>query len=220
MIVVTGATAEYRDLVLAQAKVCYALKIPHVTYDLAGLGFGIPRTTDPGEFPLIDGMLMAWFKPELVTGMLQLNRAHADIVCWLDADCIPTNLFERPPGDDWDAAVTLRRDDEMGVGMESTNWLNAGVVFVRANEPGRVFAAAWRAACGGNVGEQEALCRTVGSGWKRPEWAAARGLTVATRCGAMVKVLSCPEWNCWEFPPPAGVRVMHYKRGLRSQFHV
>lgn len=219
MIVVTGATTEYRALVLAQAKVCYALKIPHVTYDLGGLGFGFPRTTDPAEFPLINGMLMAWFKPELMIDMLQLNRAHSNVVCWLDADCIPTNLFEQPAGD-WDAAVTLRRDEELGIGMESTNWLNAGVVFIRANEAGRAFAMAWRAACGGKVGEQEALCRIVASGWTCAHWAVARGRTVSVPCGARVLVLSCPEWNCWEFPPPAGVRVMHYKRGLRNNFHV
>jgi len=215
MLIVTGGTAEYRPYIERQATFCKTQGYTHEIHDLGGLGMGRKTFVDPAEFAatLGGGLPAARFKPKL---MLDQWVQSGDLVAWLDGDCVPVLPIE-PPGD-WDAAVTLRSDTELGAsGIPATDWLNSGVVFVRWTRPGFDFLDDWLDACSRTTGDQTALNDVVGKGWDRFQWAAARGVIVEYP-GYRIQILSSPEWNCWQFPAPPEARILHYKRGLRRAF--
>jgi len=217
MTVLTAGTADYRPIVNAQARKCVELGYRHLTFDLGNLGTGIPFEVDPADLkPTVNGdsLPAALFKPLLVTCVLEQWAMANDIVCWLDADCIPLKEFV-PPGD-WDAAVTLRPVAEIGQSNNrALDFLNSGVVWIRNTPAGMEFAHDWHLRATECGTDQGGLNDAVAPHFTAENWRRAYGFRLHPVCGARVLVLDCAEWNSWS-PPFIGARIAHFKRGIRQ----
>lgn len=219
MIVVTGGTSEYRQIIDAQARKCKEFGYGHMIYDLGGLGIGEPYHVELEDLrPTVNGDSLppATFKAALVEKAFGA-AIKDEVVCWLDADCIPLKEFD-PLGMTWDvdAAVTLRPAPEIGLSNNPPlDYLNSGVVWIRNNEAGKRFCIQWGALSVMAKTDQGALNLTAG--WNRgsSEWNYARGKVVEGFGCSQVLVLDAMEWNCWHFPPPPEARILHFKGGIR-----
>lgn len=226
MIVVTAGTSEYRQIVDAQARKCKEFGYGHLIYDLGGLGIGEPYHVELEDLqPTVNGDSLppATFKAALVEKAFGA-AVKGELVCWLDADCIPLKEFD-PLGWEWDVAVTLRPAPEIGLSNNpALDYLNSGVVWIRNNEAGRALCDTWRIFSGSMNTDQGALNHTVYPGAGIREWSTLIGdhgfnkivNTVDGNEMSYVLVLDAMEWNCWH-PPFTGARIAHFKRGLRGQ---
>lgn len=214
MIVVTASNGDgYRKIIEAQALKCQQFGYRHVIYDLGGLGFGEPFAVEIEDLrPSFNGDSLppAKFKAALVWKQMR-DAADGEIVCWLDADCIPRKPFV-PDGHDWDIAVTLRPAAEVGLcGIPALDYLNSGVVWFRKTERGAALCDLWDKFSRMMKTDQGALNHLVGPGWLKDDWINTVG-TVRNRA----LVLDAMEWNCWH-PPFTDARIAHFKRGIRGQ---
>jgi hypothetical protein len=220
MIVVTAGTREYRLIAAAQRRKCRQFGYTHVVFDLGGLGIGAEHEVPASDFiPTVNGDSLppATFKASLVAEQLQL-AAQNELVCWLDADCLPVKPFspdELQTGG-FDAAVTLRPANEIGLSNNpALDYLNSGVVWIRNTPAGRRFCADWSARSIALKTDQGALNDAVCPIWNGADWKAAVGAVHQATCGARTLVLDATEWNSWHFPPPASARILHFKGGIR-----
>jgi hypothetical protein len=222
MIVVTAAggspsdCATYRRIVEKQAARCAEFGYAHQVYDLGGLGIGEPFAVPASDFaPQVNGdsLPAATFKATLV--MRAFSQAkEGEVVCWLDADCIPLQHFNPLAGlSGIDGAVTLRPVPEIGLSNNpALDYLNSGVVWIRHSKYGRTFCRAWETASVLLGTDQGALNEVVAPQVHSPgEWNSMRG---HARNGMLV--LDCAEWNNWQ-APFTGARIAHFKRGIRGQ---
>lgn len=225
MIVVTAGTADYRRIIEAQARKCAEFGYLHVVFDLGGLGMGRPFAVDPADLlPTFNGDSLppAKFKADLLRIVMLDHGEPNQWVCWLDADCIPLQRFypvieqDRPL--DIDVAVTLRPRGEVGAcGIAALDFLNAGVVWIRNNCPGRAFLTEWREKSIALNTDQGAINECVAPGRNAEWWEASRGnVSWFSRSGARVLVLDAMQWNCWHLPPKPDTRILHFKRGIRG----
>ena len=214
MIVLTAGTEEYRRIIDEQERRCLACGYRHEVYDLGGLGRGVSFSAPAGDLEsrFAGGMPRTTFKTTLIAQTLAIAN---ETVCWLDGDCLPLLPFDPQPGN-WDVAVTLRPESEVGAsGIDATDWLNAGVLFVKPSLAGSEFMRCWTERCASASSDQDALNQVVGPHFDKAGWNTARNSII--RCaGFGVLILSCPEWNCWHFPAPEGTRILHFKRGIRG----
>ena len=217
VIVVTGGTTEYRQIVDAQARKCAQFGYKHLIFDLGGLGIGEPYEVEREDLePTVNGDSLppATFKAHLVQRGLGVAKPN-ESVCWLDADCIPLRGFE--PSGSWDAAVTLRPAPEIGLSNNpALDYLNSGVVWFRDNCKGRSLCVTWGILSGQMGTDQGALNQMAGSALDKAGWLRYLGKTIPQNCGGNVLILDCAEWNNWS-PPFTGARIAHFKRGLRGQ---
>jgi hypothetical protein len=223
MIVVTAGTSEYRQIVDAQARKCAEFGYGHLIYDLGGLGIGEPYAVEREDLePTVNGDSLppATFKAALVEKAFGAAN-HGELVCWLDADCIPLRDFVPEwnfPPDSWDAAVTLRPAPEVGLSHNpALDYLNSGVVWIRNTEVGRAVAAGWRVLSEACATDQGALNQLVAPEYRVAGWNMLRGMVHASPQGARFLVLDAMEWNCWHPEHFKTARIAHFKRGLRSQ---
>jgi hypothetical protein len=206
MLVVTAYTPDYREMVDETSQRCIAWRYGLTAYKL-------DHSTD-----LEGAMPPCTFKPTFV----RLGIASAlqgELCAWLDADAIPLVPFaEALEARDFDLAVTLRESAAIGKSNPTTNYLNAGVIFLRNNAAARHFLSEWGAktkACGN---DQLALNRLVGPGWTDEDWRQAYNRSFTSEPGASVLILPAEEWNYWHFErrPGPEVKILHFKRGFRQ----
>lgn len=222
MIVVTAAggspedCAVYGRIIGAQAMKCNEYGYKQLVFDLGGLGFGEPFSVEPSEFaPQINGdsLPAATFKAALVERGFTIAKPD-EVVCWLDADCLPLQRFNPLVSFDWlDAAVTLRPAPEIGLSNNPVlDYLNSGVVWIRNSVRGHMFARAWRDLSVSMNTDQGALNEVVAPRVHQAHtWNGLRG-----RVHDGTLVLDAVEWNNW-WPPFTGARIAHFKRGIRAQ---
>ena len=215
MIVVTAGTSEYRPIVDAQARKCAEFGYLHIVYDLGGLGIGFPYHVDLEDLkPTVNGDSLppATFKAALV-GEAFTHAFRNELVCWLDADCIPLQSFQPDSIAYFDAAVTLRPAPEVGLSNNpALDYLNSGVVWIRNSQMGRLFASDWLLRSVDMKTDQGALNECVAPGVHQTlTWNSLRG-----KVHDRTLILDCTEWNCWT-PPFTGARIAHFKRGIRKQ---
>ena len=208
--------AIYRRIIEAQQKKCAEYGYRHLIYDLGGLGIGEPYAVEREDLePTVNGDSLppATFKAALVERAM-CEAKHGELVCWLDADCIPLKPFlPLQHGGMFDAAVTLRPAPEVGLSNNAAlDYLNSGVVWIRNSKLGVPFAEAWRMESLAMKTDQGALNEIVAPRVHQAvTWNAMRG-----KVHYRVLVLDCAEWNSWH-PPFTGARIAHFKRGLRGQ---
>lgn len=219
VIVVTAGTSEYRQIVDAQARKCREFGYYHLIYDLGGLGIGEPYHVELEDLkPTVNGDSLppATFKASLVAGTMEAAGA-GELVCWLDADCIPLRdfsldalaCFDRIGS--FDAAVTLRPAPEIGLSNNpALDYLNSGVVWFRNNTHGRWLCELWHQRSLEMGTDQGALNQVVMPRAGVSGWNSQRGKVLAG-----VLVLDAMEWNSWH-PPFTGARIAHFKRGIRA----
>lgn len=221
MIVVTAGTLEYLPIIEAQARKCREFGYEHRVYDLGGLGIGIRHEVSPSDFvPRVNGDSLppATFKAALMARVM-LEADQNELVCWLDADCLPLREFS-PPGimGGFDVAVTLRSAGEIGLSNNpALDYLNSGVVMIRNTRGGRRFCTAWHLGSVEENTDQGALNNCVAPKWTPLLWIKVNpGEVVIAPCGAAVLILGAMEWNCWHLPPKPDTRILHFKRGIRN----
>lgn len=222
MIVVTGAggspsdCAIYRRIIEAQDAKCQEYGYHHLVFDLGGLGIGAPYEVLPSDFaPQVNGdsLPAATFKPALVELGFVLAKKD-EVVCWLDADCLPLHRFNPLASlDGVDAAVTLRPAGEIGLSNNpALDFLNSGVVWIRNSERGKMFCRAWMKESIDMHTDQGGLNEVVAPRVHQAvTWNSLRG---KVHNGTLV--LDAMEWNSWH-PPFTGARIAHFKRGIRGQ---
>lgn len=222
MIVVTAGTTEYRTIVDAQVRKCAEFGYQHLVYDLGGLGIGEPYAVERKDLePSFNGDSLppATFKPALMARAME-RILFPELVCWLDADCLPLRPFHADVnGLMFDAAVTLRPKPEVGTsGIPALDYLNSGVVWIRNNACGRAFLRSWSDHSMALRTDQGGLNASVAPGFQvSEEWEASRNHILATSSGgARVLILDGMEWNCWHLPPKPDTRILHFKRGIRA----
>lgn len=220
MIVVTAGTSEYRAIIDAQARQCAQFGYGHLVYDLGGLGIGEPYHVELEDLqPTVNGDSLppATFKAALVEKAFGAAN-HGELVCWLDADCIPLRDFNLDALACFDAlgsfdvAVTLRPAPEVGLSNNpALDYLNSGVVWIRNTERGRALCDTWRRLSWSMNTDQGALNHLVAPSLDAGGWNMLRG-----KVHNGILILDATEWNSW-CPPFAGARIAHFKRGLRGQ---
>jgi hypothetical protein len=223
VIVVTAAggsaedCATYRRIIEAQAARCQECGYKHLIFDLGGLGIGEPFEVPASDFTLQingDSLPAATFKAALVARGMK-KAAQEEIVCWLDADCLPLARFNPLASfSGLEAAVTLRPAAEIGLSNNpALDYLNSGVVWIRNNMRGEMFRAEWEDQSHALRTDQGALNQVVAPGLRgNIAWNSLRG-----QFHNGVLVLDAAVWNSWH-PPFAGARIAHFKRGLRPQY--
>lgn len=237
MVVVTayGGTAEdraaFRSIVQRQSERCKGFGYAHHEFGLTepggeylpGYSFEVPV----GDFmPTVNGDSLppATFKAALMDNLLRTLPAN-QWACWLDADCLPLREFdplhmEGGHAFSVDAVVTLRSHGEIGLSRnQALDYLNSGVVWIRNTLMGRKFCEAWRRHSIELQTDQGALNLCVAPEWTEREWKmiAGQNAVVDSPTGAKVLVLDAAEWNRWHLPPTISTRILHFKRGIRSQ---
>ena len=222
MLVVTAAggtpddCAIYRRIIEAQQKKCAEFGYGHMIFDLGGLGIGEPYAVEREDLePTVNGDSLppATFKAALVERGMKEAKPD-EVVCWLDADCIPLRRFNPLVSfDGLDAAVTLRPAAEVGLSNNpALDYLNSGVVWIRNSKRGALFAEAWRMESLLMKTDQGALNEIVAPRVHQTvTWNSMRG-----KVHDRVLILDCAEWNSWH-PPFTGARIAHFKRGIRNQ---
>lgn len=211
MKVITAGTKEFAEIILAQQSRCLKFGYDHIAYDLGDLGFGIPWNAPRGDLdPLmkeINSIPPTKFKVDL----LLENYGPGDTVCWIDGDCLPVRDFL--PAGEWDAAVTLRREDEIGKsGIHATDYLNAGVCFFRD----RTLLLNWKDECRFTINDQDALNIIVGENYSREDWIEALAKEdIINSQGFRIKILKCEIFNSWYFVMNGTPKIIHFKRGFR-----
>jgi len=156
------------------------------------------------------------FKPRVVAEAIQ--QAEEDELCaWLDADAIPRYSFDPLHSKEFDVAVTLRAPAEVGVSRAESAFLNAGVIFFRANKYAKEFIARWRIQAERMGNDQWALSDMVGGWMSIDEWKQTYNKTIWSEA-ARVHILHATEWNYFDFnrQPPPSARILHFKRGWRA----
>lgn len=221
VIVVTAGTSEYRTIIDAQARKCAEFGYGHLVYDLGGLGIGEPYHVELEDLqPTVNGDSLppATFKAALVEKAFGAAN-HGELVCWLDADCIPLREFNLDALACFDAlgsfdvAVTLRPALEVGLSNNpALDYLNSGVVWIRNNLRGRTLCELWRSLSLAMGTDQGALNEVAGPGCDATGWNLSR-----SKVYGGVLVLDAMEWNCWHPQHFGQARIAHFKRGLRSQ---
>lgn len=210
MLIVTAGTAEYQDIVKAQATACARLGHKHQIYDLGGLGMGEPLSVPESDLkPSFNGDSLppATFKAKLIFDAFRPQAC----MCWMDADCIP--LCDFLPAGSWDAAVTLRPAPEVGqCGISAMDYLNSGVVWIRNVDFARLW---WEKSLECNT-DQGGLNACVGPEFSPLDWKSSFGKSVWNPWGMQILILDAMEWNCWHLPPRPETRILHFKRGIRA----
>jgi hypothetical protein len=220
VIVVTAGTSEYRDIILAQRRACDKMGYAHYRYDLGGLGFGIPYAVELEDLkPTVNGDSLppATFKAALVAECLRLAEPN-ELVCWMDADCLPVKDFNIPSSfGGFDVAVTLRPEPEIGLSNNpALDYLNSGVVWIRNTPKGLETCELWHDLSLILRTDQGALNLVTGSGWGKSDWKNSVGATWDAPNGSRFLVLPCMEWNSWHFGSLSKyVRILHFKAGVR-----
>ena len=218
MIVVTAGTHDYRAIIEAQARKCREFGYYRLVYDLGGLELGERFETRPGDLtPQLHGDTLpaATFKAALVSRAMQ-SAGNGELVCWLDGDCLPLLDFQPEIGSA-DIAVTLRPQPEIGQsGIPALDYLNSGVVWIRNSVHGRAFLESWGKLSLSMNTDQGALNQCIGLPHKTPVWAEAMYSAVSVPSGGRAMILDAAEWNCWSLPPRKGVRILHFKKGIRN----
>jgi hypothetical protein len=217
-------TITFRSMVRASIDQAHKLGYRTIVYDLGGLGFGTPLAVEDGSFAAQgfyrqvtpEYRSKALHKPEIVARCLSEND---EPVLYLDADAV----LVQPVGeifDGWDLAVTLRHPYEMTGAYYRRNvramgLINAGVILLCPHARTRTFVERWRE-LSLEVGSDQAALNDL----LAPEDRSALGQTVE-KSGVSVRYLDVLEYNFYHFRlmrPPDGVRVFHFKGGVRSYF--
>jgi hypothetical protein len=225
MVVVTAAggtpqdCALYKRIIQEQGARCRRFGYPHMVFDLGGLGFGEKYAVDHSDFaPRVNGDSLppATFKARLVARAM-VEAAPDEMVCWMDADCLPLLPFMPWQPDSWDAAVTLRSLPEIGLSNNpALDFLNSGVVWIRRTSAGVAFLFEWEERSRELNTDQGGLNKTVWTGEDVNDWKAMMGRSMICHENASVLVLDAMEWNCWHLPPHPETRILHFKRGIRA----
>src|SRR5580700_2626263 len=219
MIVVTAAGGSpedctvYRQIIEAQMKRSTDLGYRCRVYDLGGLGTGSPHQVPASDFDLQvngDSLPAATFKAALVAHTLEFQATDNELVCWLDADCLPLKDFNPDSLSDvggFDAAVTLRPAAEIGLSNNpALDYLNSGVVWIRNTPAGRAFCEYWGKQSVRMKTDQGALNQAVMPFPASCDWESWRGRVAVGVRQARVLILDATEWNSWH-PPFTGARI-------------
>lgn len=218
--IVTAGTAEYRDMMLENKRRAESYSYTVITYDLGGLGYGIPCEPKPDDFSW--PVPRATFKP----GMLLQNwDGEWDVLSWMDGDTILIQPVCGVEAMSFDVAPTVRPHAEIGAtGRRDTDFLNSGVVFFRKSAMALSFLNDWQEAISSGLGDQEALnVTTLGQDATAGHWLQAAmdcstlHRSIKGQKGRSIRLLSSFEWNNWHMDDPApNTRILHFKRGLRQ----
>ena len=210
MLVITAGTSEFAPIVREQRKRCLDFGYRYKAFDLGGLGFGIEHKVDPADFEPTNKAANSTPPTKFKMQLLLDWMVPGELCCWLDGDCLPLRQFE--PEGVFDVAVTLRPENEIGAtGLRATDYLNAGVVFVRDKD----FVRQWKTYAEETINDQDALNRLVYPLFEPEAWRKIMGKTIRSR-GRLIQILDAMEWNCWHLPPKPETRILHFKRGIRS----
>lgn len=187
-------------------------------------GFELDPAVDltPADLGAPGGVPPARFKPGLIR-KASVDVPEGEMFAWLDGDAILVRPLEFHPSlGEFDVAVTLRIQEEIGVGRDDTNDINSGVIFFRQNHRTRAFLHGWEWATRFEdfTGDQHALSvllRHFCGFESSAEFKGALGRLPIE--GLHVVTLPALWWNCWYFDRPehAQARILHFKTGLREQ---
>ena len=224
MTILTSANKDFSKMCHGLLNSAWKFNYDTVVYDLGGLGFG--KKFDKSVMPKLKkdfriGNRIYWaksqHKPYIVKETLQNTD---DFVAYLDADTlIKADISELERDLSWDVGVTLRRPNErhtenVGPFAHISGYINAGVIFFKANAKAREFVNRWidempKTTSGS---DQEALNRTVF--WatdvmehgKIYEWN-----------GIRIKIFSCDEYNYKYIDEGIkdGAKILHFCAGMK-----
>lgn len=217
MTIITAGTTEYAPMIRQTMANAEQMGYRVLPFDLGGLGFGNHFDTVVGDFDL-HIVPAATFKPRLIQYAISHNEDN--LFVWLDGDAVPISPFDDLLLKDFDVAVTLREDSQVGkTGNSWTDYLNSGVLFFRPTCATKDFLCQWINFIDLIPSDQASLNEVVGQGWTIEQWKDNRNCIVTVNCGARVLILDALEWNYWHWPIPVPKRrILHYKRGVRGNF--
>lgn len=220
MLIVQAGTREFAPMLRENKARCERFGCRVCMCDLGGLGWGEPFDLLPGEMSHPDSdkafPVSSLFKPRLLSAAMR-HAAPDEIVAWIDADAIVIRGIGALDSLDFDVAVTLREPEHVGKSHPYSNYLNAGVVFVRKTEAGCAFLTEWQVLCATIPNDQAALNEAVAPGWTLAQWLSSYGRTHETG-GVKIHVLPAAEWNYSDFnrAPGPQARILHFKGGWRK----
>ena len=138
MLVVTAGNTmyDYKKTILHCEAACARFGYDTIIYDLGGLGFGRP-VSDPRCESRFRSIVYSQ-KPELILAAMD-SATPNELVAWIDGDATLIAPIDELEDDTFDVGVTVRPKRI----RRKTEYINAGVFFVRNNERGRGFIRHW-----------------------------------------------------------------------------
>ena len=197
-----------------------------VVYDFGNLGFGIP-VDDPRCVSKRRAEKYS-MKPKVILDAM--NNTDEKTVVWIDGDAILVNPIDEINEDlSFDVALTVRPKRF----NKKTEYINAGVVFLKNNKMAKAFVTKWIAAvpkmskmfkintvrkspisyCDQKALEEKLILPNI----EVVPWDAFNTVQKII-CGINVKFLDCERYNNWALvqksvwkPPGKDVKILHFK---------
>ena len=196
-----------------------------VVYDFGNLGFGIP-VDDPRCASKCSAEKYS-MKPEVILDAM--NNTDEKTVVWIDGDAILVNPIDEINEDSsFDVALTVRPKRS----IKKTEYINAGVVFLKNNKMAKAFVTEWIEAfpempkldivkkppnygdyCDQTILEEKLILPNI----EVVPWDAFHTIQKII-CGIKVKFLDCEHYNnywlvrksAWK-PPGKDIKILHFK---------
>ncbi len=181
-----------------------------LTYDLGGLGWGIPWETDPQDLQPSPGGSFppCLFKPTILRDAIY----RADHLVYTDADAVIVDALDIEG--DYDVGVTIRHTKEIAAYRSDprVGKINAGVLFLQNGPQTREFLQHWSDATVRVGGDQLALNSFLSPHIQRAGDEVEPG-------GLRVKVFDSADYNETRGAPTDRAKILHFKGGQREKFH-
>ncbi len=213
MKIVTAANLEFKpilDLTLPVNQLFYDVLL----YDVGNLGAGIPFNINhqPSAQPERN-VGRSPYKPKIIRDALMLSKGN---LVWMDADAWVIRPMPEMDDDDYDVAVTMRRQSDRGRSdwPDVYGYLSAGVVFIRHTHAAFNFLSMWidEVPKTPSFSDQHALNNIV-----RRVADLTKYNQVYEYNGIMIKVLFTEDYNWIYLPeePKPFTKILHCKTDLR-----
>jgi len=203
--IVTAGDATFKPFVMQTMAKAKALGYRVNVYDLGGLGFGEPLSTDPSDLKK-DSFVPCTFKPLAIRRALLEWKEFRTYwpethLVWLDADAFLQTRIEEVFTDDYDVGVTERpaREIEMYRENPKVGRINSGVIFFRCSEELFPFLDEWESRAMKYNLEQQALNELVSENSLR------------------FKMFPCQTYNNYLFDGRGEPKVVQYKGNRRAR---
>ena len=216
MKVLTAGNYKFKKLIESSIKKITDLGYDAIVYDLGGLNIGkkllvkendLIRTNE-GKTPIA-----CTFKPLMIRECLK-ELEHDETLLYLDGDALLLQRIDEMESNDYDIAVTVRKEAESYINHKYMGALNAGVIIFKKNNATMRFVDDWVSKANEENNDQTGLNVLL----KKYIALDKIGQTIG-KDNLKVKLLPCEIYNNYyslDSEELKKVKIRHFKGGLKK----